>query len=262
VHAGIREWPGRWNGEKATSNEDIATLMNNRQNGRRRGRGGVRPPSGGNMGNDRGSRIDNRSRGNATQLYDKYKALARDAQMQGDRVMTEYYLQFADHYFRVLNENRPRFEEQNRRPRDEGFDEEYEGEGDASPDEREPRRDAPRPEQAVRHEHVARHDPQPADHQRELRYEDAERQPARDARNGEAAVEGGEQRRPRRNRRSFEENGEATPRMEADRLPPALARANAEEVGDPASEPDGAEPAPAPRARRPRTSEGTVAVEA
>ena len=34
-------------------------------------------------------------------------------QTQGDRVMTEYYLQFADHYFRVLSESRARFEEQN-----------------------------------------------------------------------------------------------------------------------------------------------------
>jgi len=45
-------------------------------------------------------------------LLEKYKTLARDAQMQGDRVNTEYYLQFADHYFRVLSENRARFEEQ------------------------------------------------------------------------------------------------------------------------------------------------------
>src|SRR4051812_10198104 len=57
--------------------------------------------------------------------------------MQGDRVTAEYYLQFADHYFRVLSENRQRFEEQ--RPRREwqqnegyeaaeGNDEAYDGE--------------------------------------------------------------------------------------------------------------------------------------
>ena len=55
---------------------------------------------------DTGNRIDNRARGNAAQLLEKYKTLARDAQMQGDRVNTEYYLQFADHYFRVLAESR------------------------------------------------------------------------------------------------------------------------------------------------------------
>jgi hypothetical protein len=87
-------------------------LINNRQNGRRRGRGGQQARNGQPGGPDRGSRLDNRARGNAAQLLEKYKTLARDAQMQGDRVNTEYYLQFADHYFRVLSENRARFEEQ------------------------------------------------------------------------------------------------------------------------------------------------------
>jgi hypothetical protein len=90
-------------------------LINNRQNGRRRGRGGQQARNGQPGGPDRGSRLDNRARGNAAQLLEKYKTLARDAQMQGDRVNTEYYLQFADHYFRVLSETRARFEEQ--RPR-------------------------------------------------------------------------------------------------------------------------------------------------
>jgi hypothetical protein len=92
-------------------------LINNRQNGRRRGRGGG-PRSPNNTPNP-GNRQDNRSRGNAVQLHEKYKALARDAQLSGDRVQTEYFLQFADHYFRVLSENRPRFEEQ--RPRRDDF---------------------------------------------------------------------------------------------------------------------------------------------
>lgn len=102
-------------------------MINNRQqSGRRRGRGGQRP-QGGQGRSDQGSRIDNRARGNAAQLLEKYKTLARDAQMQGDRVMTEYYLQFADHYFRVVSETRARFEEnQPRRTRDDNqeFDEE------------------------------------------------------------------------------------------------------------------------------------------
>ena len=90
--------------------------MNNRQaNGRRRGRGGQQQQrsGGGSNQRDNGNRIDNRARGNAAQLLEKYKNLARDAQMQGDRVNTEYYLQFADHYFRVLSETRSRFEENN-----------------------------------------------------------------------------------------------------------------------------------------------------
>jgi hypothetical protein len=90
-------------------------LINNRQAGRRRGRGGQQQRPQGNPGRqDNGNRIDNRARGNAAQLLEKYKTLARDAQMQGDRVNTEYYLQFADHYFRVLAETRSRFEENRR----------------------------------------------------------------------------------------------------------------------------------------------------
>ncbi|MDP1028572.1 DUF4167 domain-containing protein [Sphingomonas sp. KR1UV-12] len=102
-------------------------MINNRQAGRRRGRGGN---NGGNGGNgprqggqgrgDNGNRIDSRARGNANQLYEKYKNLAADAQRQGDRVNTEYYLQFADHYFRVLSDQRGRFEEQ--QPRRQQFD--------------------------------------------------------------------------------------------------------------------------------------------
>jgi len=101
-------------------------LINNRQAGRRRGRGGGN--GGGNNGGggggprqgrpDNGNRIDSRARGNAAQLLEKYRNLAADAQRQGDRVNTEYYHQFADHYFRVLSEQRGRFEEQPRRTRD------------------------------------------------------------------------------------------------------------------------------------------------
>jgi hypothetical protein len=92
-------------------------LINNRQGGRRRGRGGQ--GGGRNLGGQPGNRQDNRQRGNAAQLLEKYKSMARDAQLAGDRVQTEYYLQFADHYFRVLSESRARFEEQNpRRQRD------------------------------------------------------------------------------------------------------------------------------------------------
>jgi hypothetical protein len=94
-------------------------LINNRQQqqNRGRGRGRTRSPQGNGGRNEGGSRIDNRARGNAPQMLEKYKNMARDAQLQGDRVMTEYYLQFADHYFRIVAESRARFEEQ-RRQRD------------------------------------------------------------------------------------------------------------------------------------------------
>ena len=75
--------------------------------------------------------------------------MARDAQLAGDRVQTEYYLQFADHYFRVLSESRARFEEQNpRRSRDDDdddeADEEFEGaEAEGSADEQPERQERP-----------------------------------------------------------------------------------------------------------------------
>ena len=118
-------------------------MINNRQGGRRRGRGGQRGP---NLGGQPGNRQDNRQRGNAAQLLEKYKSMARDAQLAGDRVQTEYYLQFADHYFRVLSESRARFEEQNpRRSRDEDSDDEGDEEmveaGDAEASDDQPERE-------------------------------------------------------------------------------------------------------------------------
>ena len=80
--------------------------LNNNRNNRRRGRGN-RNQGGANSQN----RIDSRARGNAPQLLDKYKKLAQDAQHNGDRVQMEYYLQFADHYFRVIADNKARQEE-------------------------------------------------------------------------------------------------------------------------------------------------------
>jgi hypothetical protein len=121
-------------------------LINNRQGGRRRGRGGQ--GGGRNLGGQPGNRQDNRQRGNAAQLLEKYKSMARDSQLAGDRVQTEYYLQFADHYFRVLGESRSRFEEQNpRRQRDDDSDEDQgdddmaEAEAEASGDDRDERHD-------------------------------------------------------------------------------------------------------------------------
>jgi hypothetical protein len=110
-------------------------LINNRQAGRRnRGRNNGRPNGQNRGGGDNGNRIDNRARGNAAQLLEKYRNLARDAQLAGDRVNMEYYFQFADHYFRVLADNRARQEEQNPnsqpqrfRRNDENFDDEFDG---------------------------------------------------------------------------------------------------------------------------------------
>ena len=117
--------------------------MNNRQPNRRRGRGNNnRAPQQNRGGGDYQNRIDNRARGNAAQMLEKYKKLANDAQLNGDRVQAEYYHQFADHYFRVLADAKARQDEQQaarqarwqeRRPSDEG---EYGQEGDGRDNER------------------------------------------------------------------------------------------------------------------------------
>ena len=98
--------------------------MNNHRSNRRRGRGN-RPQGGGNQSN----RIDSRARGNSPQLLDKYKKLAQDAQHNGDRVQAEYYLQFADHYFRVLADNKARQDEQ-RGKRQDDRDQDDDGDDD------------------------------------------------------------------------------------------------------------------------------------
>ncbi|MFC0588703.1 DUF4167 domain-containing protein [Novosphingobium aquiterrae] len=96
---------------------------NNRgNNNRRRGRGN-RPNGGGSGGGQQLNRIDSRARGNAPQLLEKYRKLAQDAHLNGDRVQAEYYLQFADHYFRVIADTRVRQEEQRNRPQGERWQE-------------------------------------------------------------------------------------------------------------------------------------------
>ena len=50
---------------------------------------------------------DVRVRGTASQVYEKYQALARDAMSAGDRVMAENYQQHAEHYFRILQSFQP-----------------------------------------------------------------------------------------------------------------------------------------------------------
>ena len=41
---------------------------------------------------------------NASRLIEKYNNLAREALSSGDKILSESYYQFSDHYIRVLNE--------------------------------------------------------------------------------------------------------------------------------------------------------------
>ena len=200
-------------------------MISNRQGGRRRGRGGGgRTP---NMNAGGGNRQDNRQRGNAAQLLEKYKGMARDAQMQGDRVQTEYYLQFADHYYRLLNENRARFEEQRRQRGDSGYDSGYDDDdqddGDNVRDTGDQGYDEPEAREA---------EPQ--------RQAEPRRESRRDG-HGEYRARRPRGRRPDENEGDEEAGDE---RIAADTLPPAISVA---------AEPDEEERAPRRRTRRPRS---------
>ncbi len=45
-----------------------------------------------------------RNKGNVSQQYGKYLKLAKEAFRSGDRVQSEYYYQFTDHYYRLMVE--------------------------------------------------------------------------------------------------------------------------------------------------------------
>jgi hypothetical protein len=70
---------------------------NNRPNGR-----GGKPPMM-NRSLEFNTPDGNKVRGNANQLYERYTSLAREAQSAGDRVAAEGFLQYAEHYYRVLS---------------------------------------------------------------------------------------------------------------------------------------------------------------
>lgn len=199
-------------------------------------------------GGNSGNRQDNRQRGNAAQLHEKYKSMARDSQLAGDRVQTEYYLQFADHYFRVLGENRPRADEQQRRPRgdDDGYDDDgvedrmdADNEGDSDADNDGDLDDQPQQQQrAVPDEQPQRSRSRPANDRPDQR---------RDRPNGRARDE--EEGRSRPSRDSGSE------RIDFAVLPPAI---GADDGGNADRSDDHDEdeaPKPRRRVRRPRADE-------
>ncbi|KQM20021.1 hypothetical protein ASE73_04540 [Sphingomonas sp. Leaf24] len=199
--------------------------MNNRQAGRRRGRGTQRQPgTGGGNSRDNGNRIDNRARGNAAQLLEKYKNLAADAQRAGDRVNTEYYLQFADHYFRVLEAGRSRVEEQ-RRARDDfdgADDEDFDlDENEAGNDRGNQRDDRPREDRGNRDDRQPRA-------QRDDRYVRDDRQPRED-RGQREERQARDDRAPREDRQPREERQARDDRAPRDDRQPREERQSREE---------------------------------
>jgi Domain of unknown function (DUF4167) len=200
-------------------------LLNNRQtSNRRRGRGRS-PQNGGQRGGNE-SRIDSRARGNAPQLLEKFKNMAREAQMQGDRVMTEYYLQFSDHYFRIVSESRARAEES--RPRqdwqaEDGFDGETSGNEQAFDSHEDQSADRDEGQQERPHRDTRPREPN----------RDANREPSREqnrdrGERNDRSDRSDRQDRPRGNRNPNgninrdEDNRPASSSISIDILPPAL----------------------------------------
>ena len=83
---------------------------NRRSNFRRNDRNfksnGDRPKYGSNFSNGDNfqRRIPGRNNHNASKLIEKYNDLAREASSSGDKILSENYLQHADHFTRVLSE--------------------------------------------------------------------------------------------------------------------------------------------------------------
>ena len=243
-------------------------MINNRQGGRRRGRGGQQPR--GMAGNNNsGNRQDNRQRGNAAQLLEKYKSMARDAQLSGDRVQTEYYLQFADHYFRMLGDARPRFDEQKRQRDDDDqdddgddrMDSDMENDGDSEIDgdiEEQPQRGRP-DEQPQRNSR-----PRPNNDRAEPRRErpnvdrgNSDRsEPRRDRPNGRASSEGSRNRDDDRGARDDIDDQ----RIDFAVLPPAIPSDEADRAPIRSGADDDTDETPKPRrrVRRARADEGDV----
>jgi hypothetical protein len=225
--------------------------MNNRQTNRRRGRGNNNRTQNNNRnGYDHQNRIDNRARGNASQMLEKFKKLAQDAQLNGDRVQAEYYHQFADHYFRVLadfrsrqEENRPQREWRDDREgsewRDDERDMQEEGdENDAVADSVDKDEDHPRPQHAERHNR----------HERGERSQRGDRTERSDR--GDRNPRGGRNKNARRDRGEAQDVREEAEEVGLDLsiLPPSIAISS--------DEPEMAEEKPVrkPRARRAKSA--------
>ena len=93
----------------------MVTFRNNNSNGRRNNfrrndrnfkSNGDRPKYGSNFSNNDNfkRKSPGRNNHNAPKLIEKYNDLAREASSNGDKILSENYLQHADHFTRVLNE--------------------------------------------------------------------------------------------------------------------------------------------------------------
>ena len=87
-------------------NNNNVRRNNFRRNDRNFKGSGDRPKFGSNYSNNENfkRKVPGRNNHNAPKLIEKYNDLAREASSNGDKILSENYLQHADHFTRILNE--------------------------------------------------------------------------------------------------------------------------------------------------------------
>ena len=87
-------------------NNNNVRRNNFRRNDRNFKSNGDRPKFGSNYSNNENfkRKSPGRNNHNAPKLIEKYNDLAREASSSGDKILSENYLQHADHFTRILNE--------------------------------------------------------------------------------------------------------------------------------------------------------------
>ena len=88
------------------NNNNNIRRNNFRRNDRNFKSNGDRPKFGSNYSNNENFRrkAPGRNNHNAPKLIEKYNDLAREASSNGDKILSENYLQHADHFTRIMNE--------------------------------------------------------------------------------------------------------------------------------------------------------------
>ena len=88
------------------NNNNNVRRNNFRRNDRNFKSSGDRPKFGSNYSNNENfkRKVPGRNNHNASKLIEKYNDLAREASSSGDKILSENYLQHADHFTRVMNE--------------------------------------------------------------------------------------------------------------------------------------------------------------
>ena len=87
-------------------NNNNVRRNNFRRNDRNFKNNSDRPKFGSNYSNNDNfkRKVPGRNNHNAPKLIEKYNDLAREASSSGDKILSENYLQHADHFTRILNE--------------------------------------------------------------------------------------------------------------------------------------------------------------